>query len=136
MSPREPRNALNGFDDLSPDVEREDGPNLRVLLVRGVVRSFPWVCLIVLLGAGVGLGIGLMTPNQYASEAKLLLRAGAREQITSESLFGPEGQRVPPPTMVDELQMLADAGLYERVAREIGPREILAPADPRRDDGI
>jgi hypothetical protein len=56
---------------------------------------------------------------------------GAREQMSSESLFGPdEGQRATAPTMVDELQMLADVGVYEQVARKIGPQEILAVRRP------
>lgn len=113
-----------------------DGPDLRVLLVRGVKQSFGWVCLFVAVGAAVGLVVGLIQPNTYVSNTKLLLRVGVRELISSESLVNVERQpQESRPTMVDELQMLADVAVFERIARKIGPREILEPADPRRDDG-
>jgi uncharacterized protein involved in exopolysaccharide biosynthesis len=127
---------MNGFHEAHAEPEPDAGPDLRVLLVRGVSRSLPWVILIVFLGIAAGFAIGQIQPNTFVSNAKLLLRVGAREQMSSESLFGPdEGQRATAPTMVDELQMLADVGVYEQVARKIGPREILAVADPTRDDG-
>ncbi len=133
---------MNGFAESDwrdlRDERDASGPGLDLqrLLVRGVARSLPWVLLLILLGAGTGLALGLLQPNRYVSNAKLFLRMGAREQLTSESLVDlDERQRTPPPTMVDELQMLADVALFERVARELGPRVLLAPADPARDDG-
>ena len=125
----------NGFEEMSQEQDRP-APDLRLLLVRGVRRSWPWVCLLVVLGAAVGIVAGLVQPNTFVSNAKLYLRVGAREQITSESLVGMEGERrAALPTMVDELQMLSDVTIFERVARKIGPSEILQPADPGRDDG-
>ena len=128
---------MDEFLDMRAETERDGaGPDLRILLVRGVVRSLPWVCLLVVLGGLAGIVVGLMQPDTYVSKAKLLLRLGAREQMTSDSLFGPdEGQRAPPPTMLDELQLLSDVAVYENVARKIGPSEILRPADPRSNDG-
>lgn len=125
----------NGFEETPAEKDRP-APDLRLLLVRGVRRSWPWVCLLVVLGAAAGIFAGLIQPNTFVSNAKLLLRVGAREQITSESLVGMEGERrAAPPTMVDELQMLSDVAIFERVALELGPRELLQPADPARDDG-
>lgn len=116
--------------------ETRPGPGLHLLLVRGVRRSWAWVCALVVLGVATGVVAGLVSPNRFASNAKLLLRVGTREQITSESLVGMEAdRRVALPTMVDELQMLADVAIFERVARAVGPREILQPADAGRDDG-
>ncbi|TAJ13019.1 MAG: hypothetical protein EPO68_13395 [Planctomycetota bacterium] len=113
--------------------ERGRGP-LQVL-VAGLRRSWLLVGGLVLLGAAVGVAFGLLRPNVYASNAKLLLRVGAREQMTSESLIGLERDvRAAPPSMLDELQMLSDAAILERVARELGPRALLQPADPRRAD--
>jgi len=109
---------------------------LRILLVRGLLRSSYWVLFLVLLGAAAGIAVGLLQPNRYESHAKLFLRMGAREQLTSESLVDfEERHQVPLPTMADELQMLSDTAIFERVAQEIGPHVILQAADPERDDG-
>jgi len=60
---------------------------------------------------------------------------GARERLSSEALVDlDESQHNAPPTLVDELQMLDDVGIYERVARALGPSTILQPADPAHDD--
>lgn len=120
-----------------PSAERErPALDLRLLLVRGVRRSWPWVCGFVVLGGLSASVYGLVQPNAFVSHAKLLLRVGAREQMTSESLVGADGdRRAASPTMIDELQMLADTAIFERVASAIGAREILEPADPARDDG-
>jgi len=127
---------LNGFAEPGKQEQDGTGPDLRVLVVRAVARSYHWVLLLTLLGAATGIGVGLLQPNRYVSNAKLSLRMGAREQLTSESLVDfDERQRAPTPTMIDELQMLSDVGIFERVARELGPRLVLQPADPGRDDG-
>lgn len=114
----------------------EYGPDLRVLVLRGVRRSKRWIVVLSILGASVGLVAGLLQPNQYESHAKLLLRVGAREAMSAESLAGIDdhhnGTR---PTVGDELQMLSDVAVFERVVRKIGVRAILAPADPRGEDG-
>lgn len=116
--------------------EERPAPDLGSLFVRGVRRSWVWVGVLAATGAAAGLVVGLLQPNVYASSAKLFLRAGAREQVTSESLAGVEGdRRASLPTLVDELQMLSDGAIFERVAQKIGPRSILEPADPSRDDG-
>ncbi len=112
------------------------GPDLRLLFVRGMSRSLLWVLLLILIGAAVGLGLGLMQPNSYVSTGKLILRMGAREKLSSESLIDfDQRQDTPTPTMADELQLLADVAIFERVALAIGPRVVLQPADPTRDDG-
>lgn len=127
---------MNEFTEAGEQDVGGTGPDLRLLFVRGLSRSLPWVILLIVVGAGVGIGIGLLQPNRYVSNAKLSLRMGAREQLTAESLINfDERQHAPPPTMVDELQMLSDVAIYEHVARELGPRVILQPADPERDDG-
>lgn len=127
---------MNGLSAAEEPEPNESGADLRVLLARGVVRSFPWVIALILLGASAGIVVGLLQPNRYVSNAKLALRVGAREQLTAESLVAPdERQRATPPTMADELQMLSDVGLFERVARDLGPRVVARTADPARDDG-
>lgn len=131
------RASRNGFADADGDDPEETGPDLRLMLGRSLARSFPCVLLLTGLGAAVGIGVGLLKPNLYESHAKLTLRMGAREQITSESLVD-DGERphAPLPTLVDEMQMLSDVAIFERVARELGPAVVLVPADPGRDDGL
>ncbi|HZM01361.1 MAG TPA: hypothetical protein VFD43_14030 [Planctomycetota bacterium] len=112
------------------------GPDLRALLLGALSRSLGWFAVLTGLGALTGLAIGAAQPNEYASKAKLLLRVGAREQVSSESMVGPEGTpRISAPTMDDELQMLADVAIFERVVGILGPEPILRPADPARHDG-
>jgi uncharacterized protein involved in exopolysaccharide biosynthesis len=125
----------NGFEEL-PEGQGRPEPDLRLSIARAVKRSWPWICALAVLGASAGLLVGVAQPNTFVSKAKLLLRVGAREQVTSESLVELDGERrAALPTMVDELQMLSDVAIFERVAHTIGPREILQPADPARDDG-
>lgn len=114
----------------------EYGPDLRVLVVRGVRRSLRWIVGLSILGATVGLVAGVLEPNLYESHAKLLLRVGAREAMSSESLAGIDNpQHSTRPTVADELQMLSDVAVFERVVHKLGAREILSPADPRSADG-
>jgi len=110
--------------------------DLAQMLRRVLVPALPWMLGFVLLGALGGLALGLLQPNSFQSNSKLFLRIGAREQLTSESLVeSDDRQRAPPPTMADELQLLSDVAIFERVAREIGPQVLSRPADPSRDDG-
>jgi uncharacterized protein involved in exopolysaccharide biosynthesis len=111
-------------------------PNLLPMFVRSLARSLPWMILLVVLGAAAGVVAGLLQPNRFASNAKLFLRMGAREQLTSESLVDlDERQHALPPTMVDEMEMLSDVAIFEHVARDLGPRVVTQAADPERDDG-
>ena len=114
------------------------GPDLQHLVVGGISRSWRWVLTLTALGAAVGLAIGIAQPNEYGSEAKLLLRVGARERASSESMIGPGGGAESPasvPTMFDEVQMLSDVAVYEKVARALGPQSVLQPVDPSEGDG-
>ena len=129
------RSRLDSPLDAAPEAE-VPGPDMRTLLLGGLSRSLGWVLFFTALGALAGAVVGLLQPNLYESKAKLLLRVGARELLTSESMLGEvEDPRVSAPTIADEIQMLSDVGLYEKVAQQLGPESILRPADPRRDDG-
>lgn len=128
---------LNEFAPTPADMARErSGTEMHEVFVRGLVRSLPLVVLLTLIGATIGFAFGLFQANSYTSTTKLMLRPGAREAVTAESMIGLEGQHLAaPPTMFDEMQMLEDPAIFENVAQEIGPREILAPADPEAEDG-
>jgi uncharacterized protein involved in exopolysaccharide biosynthesis len=123
---------LKPWTDTHSDAENEPaGPDLRMLFVRGIKRSWPWIAILAAIGASIGLTAGVLQSDAYVSKAKLLLRVGAREAITSESLaMEEEDQRATPPTMIDEVQMISDEAIFERVARRFGPQAILDPATP------
>lgn len=105
------------------------------LLVLGVARSRRWIAAATTAGVLIALGVGILTPNTYISESKLFLRIGRLEQISSEALVGPlEPLGDSGPTIQDELHMLRDRAIYERVAEDLGPSEVLRPADPSRYD--
>src|SRR6185295_17164727 len=119
------RNAmLNEFSHPyagGPAESEPQGAQVQEVFVRGLARSWPWLVLMVFVGAALGLAVGLFEPNRFESTTKLVLRPGAREQITSETLVGFEGGHLAaPPTMHDELQMLSDPAIFERVAQKIG----------------
>jgi uncharacterized protein involved in exopolysaccharide biosynthesis len=118
-------------------VEADPPPrfDLWELLVLGIARSRKLIAFAAVVGVGVAFVVALMTPNTYVSESKLFLRIGRREQISSETMSGmmePVGDSGP--TIRDELHMLDDRAIYEKVAAEIGPSEVLRPADPSRYD--
>jgi uncharacterized protein involved in exopolysaccharide biosynthesis len=132
---------LNGFAETPGDMQREaeeqSGNPALGTLGRALKRSWLLVALLILLGTGVGLAAALVVPNTYSSTAKLLLRVGARERITSESLVGlVEEPHVPLPR-ADELQMLSDVEIFKQVAQKVGPEAVLrpAPADRADDEG-
>jgi uncharacterized protein involved in exopolysaccharide biosynthesis len=88
-------------------------------------------------GALGGLLLGVARPNTYRSVGKLMIRAGAREQVTPEmSVTGNQGgfgggRNV----VVDELHLLAAPEVFEEVARAVTAAEVLRPYDPgARDD--
>ncbi len=131
-------NSLSMPDDEPDPFEDDDrkGPDPRAFVLLALARSWRWVIGLVVLGALIGLIVAAAQPNTYTSEAKLLLRLGAREEVTAEDIAvaGAE-RRESRPTMQDELHMLRDATIYESVAERLGPEKILAPADPTRHDG-
>lgn len=117
-----------------PDVY---GDNLDVrALVRGLARSKGWILAGLCLGTVAGLGAGALRPNQYVSEGKIEVRLGVRESRAPESTLGSE-RDVPAPTpgIGDELALLYNPEVYERIARAIGPERLLAPYDPAATDG-
>jgi len=112
-----------------------DNLDLRSLL-QGLARSGRWIAALVLLGSLVGLGYGLARPNQYVSEGKIEVRLGIRERHTPESSLDPT---IDAPALVpgigDEIVLLYNPVVYERIARQIGPERLLAPYDPAASEG-
>ncbi|NOT30570.1 MAG: hypothetical protein HOP15_09010 [Planctomycetes bacterium] len=111
-----------------------DNLDLRSLL-QGLARSSRWIVALVLLGSLVGLGYGLVRPNQYVSEGKIEVRLGIRERRTPESSLDPTNDApAPVPGIGDEIELLYNPEVYERIARQIGLERLLAPYDPSASD--
>jgi len=108
----------------------------RVVFVYGIARSRVMILGLTVLGALVGLVIGASMPNVYTSEAKLRNQASARQMITDETVMGVAddewSRRRTAPGILDLIDLLRDPAIYERVARELGPREVLRVEDPSR----
>ncbi|MFN0242923.1 MAG: GumC family protein [Planctomycetota bacterium] len=123
-------------EDADIDELDDARPSPGGFLLLAVARSYRWILVSAVLGGAVGVFFAAAKPNTYTSEAKLLLRIGAREEITAEDIALPGGgRRESRPTMQDELHMLRDGTIYEGVAARFGTDVILRPADPSRHDG-
>ncbi len=110
--------------------------NLGEVLLHAVARFPMTIVLCVATGAFSALAYGLVQPNQYMSVGLLLLRLGAREQQTPESVVNEDAvARGPSVATGDELLILRNPELHERVVDEIGPQRILGPYDPSAADG-
>lgn len=121
---------------LPADADTQPGPDVIQFVLLALRRSRAWILPLIVVGALVGGYVALSQPNVYTSESKLLLRVGSRERVTAESLVtSPLDESSANPTLQAEIQMLQDEAIYEKVAREFGPTEVLRAADPTRDDG-
>ncbi len=117
-------------DELAPPFDARD------LLLASVARSWRLILVIATLGALIGLVWSLYQTNTYVSTANLLLRVGAREDLTAEDFLGQESpaSRTSAPIR-DEIQLLSDTAIYVQVAKLMGPAEIIDPGDPTLLDG-
>ncbi len=114
--------------------ERRSLSKLQETILFGVARYWMGIVFAVAVGACIGLYLGASKPNIYLSSAKLLLRIGEREGLTEESLAGIATQRESRPTMEDEIHMLTDRAVFQKVIEEVTPAAFLQSADPTRYD--
>lgn len=132
------------MSDLQPASEQEPtGPSAIALLRPIVLHSlwrFRWVLALGFV-AGVAFGVfrGLVMPNQFRSTGKLMVRPGALEAMSPESVLSggalvtrSGGSRE---AVQNVLQALTAPDYYERIVRRLGVGTIMAPYDPGRDDG-
>lgn len=118
--------------DLSEDAPREAFETVDRLIVP-VWRSRIWIVLLACVGLGAGAFMGAIKPNTYDSVGKLLTRAGAREQGSTEStVVGGGGSNVmgQREAIVNELHLLSNPIVFENVARRVGPARIFSAYDP------
>lgn len=128
-------------DDLSLDRPDDDARapfDLKVLVLYGVVRSRKWIVALAGIGAALGIFVGAAQPNVYATNSKLRFVPSARQALTEEAAFGMEIREFRgrmSSAIEEELLLLKDPVIYERVVDQIGAAEILRVADPRSGDG-
>jgi uncharacterized protein involved in exopolysaccharide biosynthesis len=85
-----------------------------------------------LFGVVGGILFGITRPNSYRSYAKLMIRAGAREELTPEmSVTGNAGGFAMGRNVVnDEMHLLSAERVFEETARIVTPQEVFRPYDP------
>lgn len=122
------------------DFGEEEGSSpfdLKVLVLYGLFRSKLWVVLLTSLGLAGGLIVGASAPNEYQSEARLRYVPGERDKLTDDDAAGIDGvdRRGAAPGITDEIMLLENPLIYQRVARELGASRILELPDPTDGDG-
>lgn len=79
----------------------------------------------------------ILEPNLYESQATLLVRESARESVTPESAItmrdSEGGSRLG--AVGEEIELLTDPVVYDRIVTRIGADRILQPFDPAAVDG-
>mgnify|MGYP002629937184 CR=1 FL=1 len=130
---------MNSFDsnfpgEAMPKEELGTGEHPGKVLLHAVARYPMTIVMVAGLCATVALVRAFSEPNSYKSVGMLLLRMGAREQHSAESLMDPSLQGdVRTFATEDELLMLSDPSLQERVVKAVGVERILRPYDPSGD---
>ncbi len=129
------------MDDFAHARLTEDEPknpfDLKVLVLYAAARFRRQIVGLAILGGFLGLIAGAAQPNVYSVTGKLIFRASARQAITDENVFGVEltefrgGMSA---AIEEELELLKDPIIYERVVEQIGAEEILRVADPQSGD--
>jgi uncharacterized protein involved in exopolysaccharide biosynthesis len=120
-------------DELAQESPVDPATTLLVPLVRS-----RWLVLgVVLLGGAAGVAYGIVQANSYLSTAKLLVRYGAREEVSPDTALGSSSQPAaaqPRDLVNNELELLSVPQVYESVVREITAQRLLTAYDPTVDD--
>jgi len=105
--------------------------------LRFLARASRLLILGAVLGALVGAVVAVIRPNEYTSTAKILVRIGEREQATADTAFEDRrpGPRAGFDDLQNEIQLLSNPLLFERLADRLGPATVLQPYDPAAADG-
>lgn len=129
------------MDDFAHARLSEDEPknpfDLKVLVLYAAARFRRQIVGLAVLGGFLGLIAGAAQPNIYSVNAKLIFKASARQSITEENVFGVEMTEFRgrmSAAIEEELELLKDPTIYERVVEQIGAEEILRVADPQSGD--
>jgi uncharacterized protein involved in exopolysaccharide biosynthesis len=96
---------------------------------------------LLIAGAVAGLILGgvvaALRPNEYTSAGKILVRVGEREQATLDSAFEDRrpGPRAGYDDLQNEIQLMSNPLLFERLVDRLGADTVLRPYDPAAADG-
>lgn len=131
------------MDDFSHARLAEDEPrnpfDLKVLVLYALARFRNQIIALGVLGAILGLIFAASQPNSYAVLTRLRLKPSVRQLMSEEAVYGvnpDEPFRVRSSyALNEELELLRDPQIFDRVVDEIGPEYILTVADPRAGDG-
>ena len=127
--------AHDDFDDL--DEDEDSSPfDMKVLLLYGAWRSKTWLAITIGLGAALGFLYAASQPNYYVSRARLDYRPGLVEVQNAEDAAGIDDPNLRKgyPGMMNELIVLNDPSVFERIAEQLGPKEVLQAPDPTAQD--
>lgn len=118
----------------------EEPPNpfdLKVLVLYAAARFRVQIAIFAVTGAVLGLLAGAAQPNIYTTNPKLRFQASVRQLLSDEAAFGVDSGdlRRSSTAVEEELELLNDPVIYERVVDQFGAREILKVEDPRAGDG-
>jgi uncharacterized protein involved in exopolysaccharide biosynthesis len=106
-------------------------------IVLPLVRARRTVGVCLAVAVAVAFAIAAIEPNEYVSTGKMLVRFGEREQTTAENVMDPRPAGAPHSAREDletEVHLFSNPEMFVRVARDVGPGEILRPYDPTKMD--
>ncbi len=123
-------------DLLLDESEPDSGLDIGQLLLFGIGRFRYWIVLFAILGGFGGLATGLMKPNAFSSEVKVLVRPGYRMLRSPAAILDPDPGRATGrgTAVMDEVELLRNPQLAERVVQKVGAQLVLQPYDPRSRD--
>jgi len=117
------------------DESEGGGLDLKVLILYGALRSRGWLLLTTILGASTGLFLAASQPNVYTSEARLQYTPGIAETRSADDAIGIDDGIRTVPGIEDEIMLLTDPRVFERVAQDLTPSWVLRIPDPTAEDG-
>lgn len=105
-------------------------------LLDALRRTRSWIALLAVLGLAAGGFLAIVTPNNYMSIGKVMVRWGSREQTTPDSVEGPSRASASSRSedIQTEIQMLTAPIVFERTVRALGAGTILSAGDPSIND--
>lgn len=108
--------------------EKAAGPDIMTFVIP-ILRSWPMIGILAVIGMVGGVAFSLTKPNEYTSVGKLLTKRQLPDQFADI-----EGKNLIGNSPENWAQTFADPRVSRRVAEIVGPIDILTPYDPAADD--
>ncbi|MCP3919094.1 MAG: hypothetical protein GY711_26425 [bacterium] len=121
---------MTRYDPAALPDEDEAPFDLKQIVLYGAARSARLIAILTVIGACAGIFVAASMPNTFTSTMSMTLYSGVRERQNVESGVGIENDSKWGPGMEDEVELLSDPAVYERVAKELGPAWVLEVPDP------